>query len=234
MSKETIHVQEGKMDKSINFRDVIGPVMIGPSSSHTAGACRIGNYARAVHNHPIAEVLIELHGSFAKTYRGHGTDRAIIGGLLGFSTDDPRIIDAMTLAEAQGLRFEFRERDLGPVHPNTARISFYENGRIITRVMGSSIGGGQVRIIDIDGIKTNIDGKLWSMIATYKDRSNMIMDITTVVSRYGLNIAAFSVTREAQDATMMAAFDAPVPDALGTEILQVFGIETCRIIPALS
>nr|WP_072514004.1 L-serine ammonia-lyase, iron-sulfur-dependent subunit beta [Ndongobacter massiliensis] len=221
------------MDSSIIFRDVIGPIMVGPSSSHTAGACRLGNIARAVYGKPPRKVRLLLHGSFAETYRGHGTDRALLGGLLGMCTDDPGIIDGLGAARRAGLEFEFLPANLGGVHPNTVRFEFLEDEAVVCAVTGSSIGGGQVRIIEIDGKKTEFDGKLASVIITYPDRKNMILDITTHFSKYHANIATMRVSREKQSVTLFAELDDELPTSIVDEILNIDGVTSCRLIPRL-
>lgn len=222
------------MDSKIKFSDVIGPSMVGPSSSHTAGACRIGNIARAVYGKDPEELHIDLHGSFAETYHGHGTDRALVAGSLGYQTDDNSIINALEIAEERNIPVSYQKKDLGPVHPNTARINYLENGEIVCSVTGSSIGGGQVRVIEIDGVETNIDGKTWTIILTYQDRPNMIFDVSSRVSKYALNIATMSVTREETDVTLIAEFDKKIPEELREEIASIEDLTSCRVIPYIS
>lgn len=221
------------MDSNIVFSDVIGPVMIGPSSSHTAGACRIGNMAASIYGQEVKEIEIDFHGSFAETYQGHGTDRALVGGLMGFATDDPRIIEALDIAEEKGISIHYQRKDLGPVHPNTARVNFLEEGKIVCSVTGSSIGGGQVRIIDIDGIDTYLDGKFWTLLMTYQDRKKMIYDLTARVANYELNIANMSVRRKDQHVTLICDFDDGLSKDLQEELRQIQGIENFRIIPKI-
>ena len=121
--------------------DIVGPVMIGPSSSHTAGAVRLGLMARKILGEPAVRAEINLHGSFARTYRGHGTDKALIAGILGFSPDDERIRDALSLAEAQGMAYSFQPVHIEEAHPNTAVIYLAGVTGRVARVRGASIGG---------------------------------------------------------------------------------------------
>lgn len=228
-----IEKEREAMDRTISFRDVIGPTMVGPSSSHTAGACRIGNLARSVYSKTAQELIIDLHGSFAETYQGHGTDRAIVGGILGYQTDDPRIIHALDEANRLGLKISYRRMDLGPVHPNTARINFLEDGLIVCSVTGSSIGGGQVRIVEVDGVDTYLDGKAWSIIMTYKDRPKMIFDLTSRVAEYNLNIASMSVTRKEDQATLIAEFDDGICESLQRAMENIKGLHSFRLIPQI-
>ncbi len=146
------------MSVSWSIFDVIGPVMIGPSSSHTAGACRLGLMVNRIFG-VFDEIEIQLHGSFAKVYKGHGTDKALVGGILGFESDDERLIKSFQLAEEQGLIFNFSKVDLGArYHPNTVRFKLKKNNHIHTMI-GSSVGGGNIEIISIDGVKVEgLDG----------------------------------------------------------------------------
>ena len=136
--------------------EIIGPVMIGPSSSHTAGAARIGRVARHLLGEPVADAHIGLHGSFAKTYRGHGTDRAVIGGLLDMDVDDVRLRDSLEIARAQRVTFSFAPVVLRDTHPNTLVIDARGRGGARLCVQGASIGGGSIRIQSIDGLYTYI------------------------------------------------------------------------------
>lgn len=221
------------MSKVITFQDVIGPSMIGPSSSHTAGACRIGGLARTIYGKEPKDVRLFLHGSFAKTYRGHGTDRALLGGLLGMETDDPHIATALSIAEQSGLKYVFLECDLGPVHPNTVRIEFLENGVPVCSVTGSSIGGGQVRIVGVDGIDTNFDGHFWTLIISYPDRPNMIYDVTSLITEYNLNIATMHVTRVDNVATLIAEVDSPIPADCAERLSKISGVRNSCVVPSL-
>ncbi|CDB75385.1 l-serine dehydratase iron-sulfur-dependent beta subunit [Clostridium sp. CAG:265] len=127
---------------NIGIFDVLGPIMIGPSSSHTAGAARLGKIARTIVNKPIKDVTFLLHGSFKETYKGHGTDRALVAGILGMMPDDERLRDALLIAEKEGLEVHFLPADLGQVHPNTVKIVMTDCDDINWEVLGSSIGGG--------------------------------------------------------------------------------------------
>lgn len=139
--------------------DIVGPVMIGPSSSHTAGAVRLGLMARKILGEPAVRAEINLHGSFAQTYRGHGTDKALIAGILGFAPDDERIREALRLAEEQGLSYRFQKVSLEQAHPNTAVIHLTGASGRTARVRGSSVGGGNIRITNIDGYEVELTAR---------------------------------------------------------------------------
>jgi len=149
------------MAKDYSVFDIVGPNMIGPSSSHTAGAARLGKTASKIAGKPVKEVKFLLHGSFAETYKGHGTDKAIVGGILGFQPDDARIKESFELAEQAGVKFEFIKTDLGDnVHPNTVKIEMVLEDGSKSTVMGASIGGGNIKLTEMDGLALDFNGAL--------------------------------------------------------------------------
>lgn len=169
--------------------DLIGPVMIGPSSSHTAGAARIGLTARMLIGEKIMRADIGLHGSFAKTYQGHGTDRAIIGGLLGMPVDDARLRDSLQIAREWGLAYFFHPINIRGAHPNTVRLSITgESGAMLT-MEAASVGGGNIEVHQLDGLKVNFNGKENTMIIRHVDIQGAIANVTGIVAGHGLNIA---------------------------------------------
>lgn len=169
--------------------DLIGPVMIGPSSSHTAGAARIGLTARLLIGEKIMRADIGLHGSFAKTYQGHGTDRAIIGGLLGMPVDDARLRNSLQIAKAWGLTYLFHPINIRGAHPNTVRLTITgESGAMMT-MEAASVGGGNIEVHQIDGLKVNFNGKENTMIIRHIDVQGAIANVTGIVAGHGLNIA---------------------------------------------
>lgn len=177
--------------------DIIGPVMVGPSSSHTAGAVRLGRFARAIAGEIPQSVEIQLHGSFAKTYKGHGTDLALLGGMLGMETDDVRIRDSYRLADEAGLRYQFVTTDLGEgYHANTAKFIMTTAGGETKSVVGCSIGGGKVLITELDGFPVEIAGMYPTIIDTHLDQPGVIHVITGVLMEYGVNIATMKVFRQ--------------------------------------
>lgn len=180
----------------MNVFDILGPVMIGPSSSHTAGAARIGQIARIILGEQTVKADVYLHGSFAETYRGHGTDRAIVGGLLGFSTDDERIREALAIAAKVGIQVTFHKSNLGEVHPNTAKIiSSGVSGKIIS-VVASSVGGGNIKVIEVLGFPVNFSGQFNTLIIPHLDRPGTVGAVVGVLAGKGINIAQMYVTRE--------------------------------------
>ncbi|MDY6065796.1 MAG: L-serine ammonia-lyase, iron-sulfur-dependent subunit beta [Finegoldia sp.] len=171
-----------------NAFDILGPIMVGPSSSHTAGACRIAQMARMITAEGFNEVEFELHGSFAKTYKGHGTDKALLAGVMNIGPDDDRLRHSFEIADERNLTYSFVASDLGDVHPNTAKINFkYPDGSTYS-VTGSSIGGGNVVIIDINGINVQFMGKKPTLILKYIDTIGIIGYTATILAEKGYNI----------------------------------------------
>lgn len=195
--------------REVGLFEILGPVMIGPSSSHTAGAVRLGNIAAMIFQKQIHRADFYLHGSFAKTHRGHGTDLALVAGIMGFATDDKRIIDSFDLARKAGIAYSFKEKDLGYVHPNTVEIVFNDSFRVV----GSSIGGGSVEIIDIDGTQVSISGDYPTLIMQYEDRIGVIEKISGLMVGTGANIASMKVTRQRRSATMVLELDGRIDRA---------------------
>lgn len=160
---------------NISMFDVLGPIMIGPSSSHTAGAQRIG---KAMYNmiadKQLKAVHFILHGSFHLTLRGHGTDRALVGGVLGMNSYDPQIKNSLEIAKEKGIQVEFEGGDLGDVHPNTVRITAYTTDGQMTSLTGSSVGGGNIEIIDINGTAAKFTGRYPAVIINHYDRLGII------------------------------------------------------------
>ena len=182
----------------VSLLDIIGPVMVGPSSSHTAGACRLGLLARCLVGGTPERARIELHGSFARTGEGHGTDKAIVGGLMGFRPDDERIRDALGIAEREGLDYKFEKTTLGEeneIHPNTVRITV-ERGDRSSVMVGSSLGAGRVLVTEIDGYPVEVTGNYNTIVLVAEDVPGSVARIATVLSDDGINIATLRLSRK--------------------------------------
>lgn len=194
--------------------DVLGPVMTGPSSSHTAGAARIGQTARRLLGGEPARAEILLHGSFAATGRGHGTDKALVAGLLGMQPDDDRIPRSFELARQAGLQFTIGTVNLRGAHPNTALLRLESRKGCRVEVMGASIGGGRISICRIDGITTNFGADCNTLIVNNVDTPGSVALVTDCLSRRGINIATMQLYRAAAggQAVMVLECDDPVPD----------------------
>ncbi len=177
----------------MNIFDIIGPVMIGPSSSHTAGAARMGNLARNLLDDEVAAAEIHLHGSFALTAEGHGTDRAIIGGLLGFLPDDERIAASFEEARKARLDYRFMERDLGNVHPNTAQIIVSGRKGNSMNLQLSSIGGGRIILNEVDNVAVRYEGKFPTLIVFNDNVPGVVVSVSRVIADAGINIVEMRV-----------------------------------------
>lgn len=186
----------------ISVFDVLGPNMIGPSSSHTAGAAVIGYLAHKMIPSPIKKVGFTLYGSFAKTYRGHGTDRALLGGVMGFSTDDTRIRDSFSIAEQRGIEYSFIPNETETdIHPNTVDIRMENASGQVMTIRGESLGGGKVRIVRINGVEVDFSGEYSAVIVVQQDRPGVVAHITKVISDLGVNIAFMRLFRDAKGHT---------------------------------
>lgn len=198
--------------KDYSSFDVLGPIMIGPSSSHTAGATRLGNIAKKIAQPNFNEVEFFLHGSFGKTYKGHGTDKALVAGILGYEPDDERIINSFALAKESNIEVAFTEADLGYQHPNTVKIVFRYEDQDEFYVLGSSIGGGSVVIYDINGDEIEFTGDFPTLVLKYYDKKGVIMSISSILSNGHHNIGKMNVTRDGKIATMTLELDASIDD----------------------
>lgn len=180
----------------VSLLDIIGPVMVGPSSSHTAGACRLGLLGRGLIGGTPHRAVLELHGSFARTGEGHGTDRALVGGLLGFRPDDERLRTALEIAEREGLEYRFEKTSLGDEqHPNTVRMTL-ERGDARATLTGSSIGAGRILITEIDGFPVEVSGSYHTLVIVADDVRGSIAKITTALAEHNINIATLRLTRK--------------------------------------
>ena len=208
------------MTRDISVFDIIGPIMVGPSSSHTAGAVRLGQVGRAILGRQPTSALIELHGSFAQTGKGHGTDRGLVAGLLGLATDEPLLRKSFELAELAGLSFSIVEADLGEdAHPNTARLTLSDGLRTV-EVTGASIGGGLVEIVNVDGYDVSFGCEYDTLLVLAEDRPGTINEVTGWLARLGINIAFLRVERQKRggDAIMIIETD----HAVDPQILEAF------------
>ncbi len=207
-------------DRHVSILEVMGPVMVGPSSSHTAGTARLGRVAREILDEDPVAVRFYLHPPLAATYRGHGSDFALIGGAIGLNVDDPRIPEAIRIAEQMGVNVEFHEEDLGDVHPNTARIEIDGQTRN-AEIVGSSVGGGVIEVFRINGFQTRFKGDSPTLLLFYRDRPGMISEVTRIIAEERINIASLLCSRKqrGKDAFMQIDVDSP----LSQEALQRIG-----------
>ena len=176
--------------------DIIGPVMIGPSSSHTAGAAKIGRAARTIFGKKPKRAVISLYGSFAKTYKGHGTDLALIAGLLDFDTFDERIPDAYKWAEAAEMEIQFLVEEAVVDHPNTVRINLFDEGDKRLELVGISIGGGTIEITEINSFKLRLSGGQPAILVIHRDKFGMISSVTSILAKHEINISHMEMSRK--------------------------------------
>ncbi|MEG0902246.1 MAG: L-serine ammonia-lyase, iron-sulfur-dependent subunit beta, partial [Clostridia bacterium] len=187
--------------------DIIGPVMIGPSSSHTAGAARIGRITRMLLGSEPQNARIGLYGSFQKTYQGHGTDKALIGGLMGMDVDDLRLRESLELARAAGIRYSFYNAELRGAHPNTVVLDVDGvDGRHI-QVQAASVGGGEIVVRSIDGLEAGFSGHENTLVLTHHDTPGMIARISGEVAASRLNIATMRMFRRSVGGEAMVALE---------------------------
>ncbi len=206
--------------RDVSVFDIIGPVMVGPSSSHTAGAVRIGQITRAILGRQPEKALIELHGSFAETGTGHGTDKALVAGLLGLTTADERIRDSFTLAAQAGLDVTIQTVDLGEeAHPNSARLTLWAEEETIC-VQGSSVGGGMVEISNVQGYAVSFSGEYDTLLVIADDQPGTINAVTGWLLNQGINVAFLKVDRQTRggEAIMVIETDQNIPEAMLNEL----------------
>ena len=219
----------------ISVFHVLGPEMIGPSSSHTAGACSIALLARKIADSPITEVTFTLYNSFAKTYRGHGTDLALLGGIMGFFPDDRRIPEAFSIARQRGLSYQFLTTAPDPdIHPNTVDIhGTCQNGRSFS-VRGESLGGGKMRISRINHIEVDFSGEYNTLIIVHYDRTGVLAHITSCLNKKNVNIAFLKLFRETKGelAYSIIEFDGSLPADTDLMIREHPDIQDVIFIPA--
>lgn len=204
----------------VTLFDILGPVMVGPSSSHTAGACRLGLMARAILGGTPERARIRLHGSFAATGEGHGTHRALVGGLVGIEPDDLRLKQAYDEARAAGMEWEFVDDDLGEdAHPNTAILEV-SRGEEKATVRGASVGGGRIEVTELDGFPIDLGGDYHTLVVVARDEPGTIMTITGLCAAEGINLATMRVDRTGRhkDALMTIEADAPIPERILDEL----------------
>ena len=219
----------------MNVFDIIGPVMIGPSSSHTAGAVRLGRVAHKVLGADAVEADIELTGSFARTYRGHGTDKALVAGIMGMDSDDERIRRSLELARERGLTVTFREAVIPNAHPNTARITLTGADGREAVVEGASVGGGNILITGINGMAVSFTGQYNTILVRHVDKPGAIAAVTQFMADSGVNIGNFRLSREHRggEALMTIEVDGGVSDELMRELNALKPVQRALLIRAM-
>ncbi|MNO66610.1 L-serine dehydratase, beta chain [compost metagenome] len=214
--------------------DIIGPAMIGPSSSHTAGAARIGRMARNMLGETPKRADIVFCGSFAQTYRGHGTDVAIVGGLMGFDTFDTRIKDALSIAKDVGLEINISTVDLPDEHPNTAWITM-SNDKECIKVKGISLGGGKIEIVESGGFGLCLTGDAWTMLVFHQDHYGMIAAVASILADQRINIGKMEMYRTARgkDALLVIETDQEIDMETSQKIGSIQDVGRVSVVPPL-
>lgn len=215
----------------MNVFDIVGPIMIGPSSSHTAGACRLGNIARTILEERPLIAKIFLHGSFAKTYRGHGTDKAIIAGILGMKPDDLRLRNSLQIAIDTQLEYSFEPFSIDGAHPNTLLIKLQGKNKSIS-MEGSSVGGGNVVVNKVNGMAVSFTGQSPTIIVSHIDKSGTISNVTKAISNYGANIATFELsrTKKGGEAIMCLEIDGDIDVGVNENINKIENVVSSTLI----
>lgn len=217
--KASYNFKEGDNMKAISVFEIIGPNMIGPSSSHTAGALRIARVMYKLSSPNIKHVTFTLYGSFAKTYRGHGTDRALVAGLLGMNQEDERIKDAFRYAKEVDLSYDFKISESKHYkHPNTVEITVEDREGNHLSITGSSIGGGSISIDQVNGMEVFFTGEYYTLFITHRDKPGIVAHITECLSEYHINIAYMRLYRESKGEVASTIIEADEP--LSEEVLE--------------
>ena len=219
----------------MNVFDIIGPVMIGPSSSHTAGAVRLGRVVNKIMDGEQPEkVTITLSGSFARTYKGHGTDRALLAGILGYHSWDAEIRDALEIAKERGLNYEFICRDIPGAHPNTAAIRFLLPDGTEGEVVGASVGGGNIRVDEVNGMRVDFNGDCSTILVMHLDRPGVIADVTHLMrEKYpDANIANFRLSRKERggESIMTIEIDGVATEGMAADLREVDNVINALLI----
>lgn len=200
-------------EKKMNILDIIGPVMVGPSSSHTAGALKIGQISRKLLGEEVKEAKIFLHGSFWATGKGHGTDRALVAGLMGMAVDDPGIPNSFSIAKEKNFVYSFEKIELIDAHPNSVKMELTGVTERKLEIVAASVGGGQIRICEIDGLKANFGGDYPTLVVQNLDQPGHVTEVTSMLAHKSINIATLQVYRDIRGgkAVMVIECDNEVP-----------------------
>jgi L-serine dehydratase len=199
--------------------EIIGPVMVGPSSSHTAGAVKIGQMARKIFGKKPETAEIHFYGSFARTYKGHATDVAVAGGVLGFETDDGRVKESIALAKESGIHMEFFIEEAVVDHPNTVKIILKDHYEVM-EIIGISIGGGAIQIIELDGFALKLSGESPALLILHKDAYGTVAAVASVLMKHRINIGHMEVSRmeKGHNALMVIETDQVIQNDIIQEI----------------
>ncbi len=221
--------------KEYGLFDIIGPVMVGPSSSHTAGAARLGFVARGIVGEPIVKAKIYLHGSFASTGYGHGTHLALLAGLLGMRADDDRLSQAFDIAKEQCLAFEFAEKFIPNVNANTVLFHLTGASGEDYSILGSSIGGGKIKILEFNGFKVNFNGQKPTILCGHIDQPGIVAKVSSFLAANGYNMASAHLLRKGrgEEAMLLVELDVPAKKHFQETLADFEGMLMVRVLPVL-
>ena len=219
----------------MNVFDIIGPIMIGPSSSHTAGAVRLGRVVnKLIDERKLVRVEITLSGSFAQTYKGHGTDRALMAGIMGYHSYSPDIRSALEIAKEKGIEYTFLKKNIKGAHPNTALIHYFTDDGSEGTMLGASVGGGNILVNQIDGMDVHFTGENNTIIVMHRDKPGVIAAVTHVMHwEYAdLNISRFFLSRESRggNSIMTIEVDSPPPEELTEKIREIENVTNAILV----
>ncbi len=216
----------------ISIFEAVGPIMVGPSSSHTAGAARLSRMAAKLVGQPFTHVDFGLHGSFAKTYQGHGTDLALVAGVLGMQQDDENLRNSFEIAEERGITWHFYETEISGAHENTVCMSFLMQDGHTREIIGSSIGGGQIKICSIDGFPLEMSLNMTTLLVINKDTKGIMYQITRILAANDINIATMKLTRQEKGATACCVIetDSDIAECVLKELQEIPAVQTVKLI----
>lgn len=216
----------------ISIFEAVGPIMVGPSSSHTAGAARLGRMAAKLVGQPFTHVDFGLHGSFAKTYRGHGTDLALVAGVLGMYQDDENLSQSFEVAKQRGITYHFYETVISGAHENTVCMSFLMKDGNTREIIGSSIGGGQIKILSIDGFPLDMSLNMTTLLVINKDTKGIIYQITRILAANDINIATMKLTRQDKGAMACCVIetDSEIDERVVKELTEIPAVQMVKLI----
>ena len=219
---------------SVGLFDILGPITVGPSSSHTAGAVRIGQVARMLLGEDVKRAEITFYGSFAETYRGHGTDKAVVGGLLGFDTFNEQVRDSLSIARHSGMEVNITASDADAGHPNTVHIDAFSESSSVS-LSGISIGGGMIRITEIEGQKVEVSCTGHTLIVFNRDLAGVVADVSGMLAKLNINIATLSLcrSRRGANAIMVIEIDQQVSDQVCDKLRRLPNVQNVIFLPKL-
>lgn len=222
----------GEIKMNVSIFEVTGPIMTGPSSSHTAGAVKLALTARKIAGDEPVKVTFGMHGSFAKTYKGHGTDKALLAGVMGLLPDDDRISKAYEMAEEKGLLFEFYPIELSGCHENSVLMTLEGESGTVLKILGSSVGGGQILIGSIDGFETNLAATSPTILIAQQDKKGVVSAVTGILAQNNINIGIMRLSRKGRGdkAFTIIETDSPIEVSVEKQLSDLENVFFVRVL----